>query len=64
MPDITMCGAVDCPRRLKCYRFMAIPSGWRQTYFAGNPYLGVNKTKCEYFWPLIGKGKRNADRDP
>ena len=25
MPDITMCMSIECPKRLQCYRFIAIP---------------------------------------
>ena len=32
MPDIAMCKNQECPVRLKCYRFVAIPSEYRQSY--------------------------------
>ena len=25
MNDITMCCSIDCPKRMECYRFLAIP---------------------------------------
>lgn len=34
MPDITMCRNKDCPSSLTCYRFVARPSRFRQSYFA------------------------------
>ena len=32
MPDISMCNQDHCPRRLKCYRYMAVPNPYRQSY--------------------------------
>lgn len=32
MPDIALCNNNDCPRRTKCYRFMAVPNPYRQSY--------------------------------
>lgn len=50
MPDISMCNNRLCPSRIRCYRFMAIPSQHGQTYsyFVVNDFEG----KCEYFWPI------------
>jgi hypothetical protein len=31
MPDISMCKNETCPKRTKCYRFMAVPNQ-RQSY--------------------------------
>ena len=32
MADISMCDDRECPSRLKCYRFIALPSEWTQSY--------------------------------
>ncbi len=32
MPDISMCLDDECPSRLTCWRFMATPSEYRQSY--------------------------------
>jgi len=48
MPDISMCANGGCPLRHECYRFMAKPNEYRQTYaqFAPNP----DGETCDYFW--------------
>lgn len=57
MPDISMCADEDCPSKLKCYRFMARPDQYRQSYAA----FQHDKTgKCKMFWE-IGKGDRLRD---
>lgn len=43
MPDISMCRAVKCPLRHKCYRYTALPGYW-QTYANFNP------KNCKHFW--------------
>ena len=49
MPDITMCDDESCPMNRKCYRYMAIPSTHRQSYFIDSPRKNEN---CEYFDPI------------
>jgi glycine cleavage system pyridoxal-binding protein P len=49
MPDITMCKRDDCKSNKKCFRYMAEPSKYYQSYFAVNPE--IKKGKCEYFYP-------------
>ena len=46
MPDITMCDSDTCPKSAQCYRYMAVPSPYRQSYadFYRGPEL-----KCDYF---------------
>lgn len=61
MPDITMCIALICPSKEKCYRYKAIPSRW-QSYFAQEPF---KMDGCDYYWPLkeqneSGSGHRNG----
>jgi len=41
----------DCPIREQCYRFMATPSGERQSWFVGIPWGGDS---CEHYWCLRG----------
>ena len=55
MPDITMCKDVECSKKYKSYRFMAIPSEYRQAYFVGTPREGK---ECEYF---DGSAKTRSD---
>lgn len=57
MPDITMCGGHndqygDCPKKNECYRHVARPSEFRQSYFMQAPiYINdENKSTCDYFW--------------
>ena len=35
MPDITMCDDKNCGIRFKCYRYMAEPDEYRQSFFVG-----------------------------
>lgn len=46
MPDIAMCLKHECPLSKKCYRYMAVPTPFRQSYafFSGTP--------CDSYWPL------------
>lgn len=49
MPDISMCSNQSCPSRLECYRFVARPNPYRQSFFVG--LEPDEKTgKCEHFW--------------
>lgn len=50
MPDISMCTGDDCPIKEKCYRFTAIPSEYRQSYFLLPPYQKDTES-CSMFWP-------------
>ena len=43
MPDICMCGSKQCPSFNRCYRAIAIPSPYNQTYSDFDP------VGCEYF---------------
>ena len=47
MPDISLCLNKNCLRRLTCYRFMATPSEYQQSYatFASDGYY------CPDYWP-------------
>jgi len=48
MPDISMCDNKKCERNKKCYRFMAIPNPFRQSY------ANFDEKNCEYFMPING----------
>jgi hypothetical protein len=57
MPDITMCSGYDkvtkepCPLQGNCYRFLAAPSEFRQSYFVEAPFIiEPDGTSCEHFW--------------
>jgi hypothetical protein len=49
MPDITMCVGGSCPLKNDCYRFRALPSPHRQSFFMNVPY---SKDQCMGYWPL------------
>lgn len=51
MADITMCDGVNCPKSLKCHRYMANPGPY-QSYFTDTPF-DVQKDDCDYFWNTI-----------
>lgn len=50
MPDITMCSGEGCPDSLKshCYRFLAEPSSYGQSYFLEAPFHQTSD-RCNYF---------------
>ena len=54
MPDISMCNDSACPLACKCYRFLAIPSDFRQSWFGG---AWDDNRECNYYWPA-SEGKR------
>lgn len=57
MPDITMCNGTECPMKYECYRYLAEPNPYRQSYFMSAPcYMlsvdGSNEICCECFSPV------------
>lgn len=51
MADITMCDNFTCNLRDKCYRYMAEPDEYNQSYSLFSPTINI-KTKemeCDYF---------------
>lgn len=65
MPDIAMCSGDGCPMRETCYRAMATPSKYRQSYFATPPFnlsghasadqlvtVTQRREACEYYYPI------------
>lgn len=50
MPDITMCTNDECPLRESCYRYMAKPSEYMQSYAVFEWKAGKKgKVDCEYY---------------
>lgn len=49
MADISMCCNQNCPKRSRCYRFMAVPSE-TQAYSYFEPDLEYNI--CPAFWEI------------
>lgn len=47
MPDITMCSGTNCELKTTCYRYLASPSKFRQSYFANPP---IRNNKCSEYW--------------
>lgn len=60
MPDISMCQNKDCPSRLKCYRYMAMPNEYRQAYMTFAPRGGA--AQCEDFLPLYPEHQHLIDK--
>jgi hypothetical protein len=50
MADITMCSDFGCTKRHRCYRYMAEPSEFGQSYGAFRE--GHSGKGCEYFSPI------------
>jgi hypothetical protein len=53
MPDITMCDSPMCLKAEQCYRFMAVPSIYRQSYAD----FYVPGEECSHYSPI-----RDGDR--
>jgi hypothetical protein len=56
MPDISMCNNKECSLSLKCHRFTAIPSEYRQTYASFKPN---EDGECFNFWDNKGEIKND-----
>lgn len=54
MPDISMCKDTSCKERYKCFRYMADPNPYRQSYFASKPPENEDGS-CSYHAPIKGK---------
>jgi len=57
MPDISMCmgydnaSGIECPMREACYRYLASPCEYRQSYLLDAPFIiEPDGISCEYFW--------------
>ena len=49
-PDVTMCKGGKCPKKDKCYRYLARADIYWQSYFTKPPY---KKKKCKYYWRMV-----------
>ena len=54
MPDITMCENLSCPQKSSCYRHMATPNQFMQSYC----HFEYSGDSCDSYWPLspVAKG--------
>ena len=60
MPDIAMCRGDGCPRKAECYRYRAVPTPQRQSYFSHPPVQSDGA--CDKFLKLR-RGDRLIDLD-
>jgi hypothetical protein len=59
MPDISMCWGKECPFKEDCYRYIARPNEYRQSYFTNPPYEEV-EGRCQFFILASQEEKLNA----
>ena len=60
MPDITMCSGDRCPLKYTCYRFLAEPNQYRQSFFYSPPFEATSDNTeftCKYYWKEEDRGK-------
>jgi hypothetical protein len=57
MPDIAMCRGENCDRRKKCYRYMAVPFRFWQSYFSPKK----RGKDCDNFYPIEEGAKIRED---
>ena len=57
MSDITMCHGIGCEVKRRCYRHIANPSEFMQSWFSETPMK--KDGSCEYFWEV--ESNRNYD---
>jgi hypothetical protein len=48
--DITKCSGTGCELRETCYRFKAVDSEYRQSYFSVPP--NKSEKECEQYWKI------------
>lgn len=51
MPDITMCNNQQCERRNSCYRFIAKPPEYMQSYFLIEDRK-LFAEDCRHYWEV------------
>jgi hypothetical protein len=51
MPDLAMCQGDGCSQKIACYRYRAVPTPLRQSYFV-KPPVRTDGT-CDYFTELM-----------
>ena len=49
MPDVTMCSGQGCPTKDTCFRYIAEPNKFRQSYFLGSPR---KDNTCDHYWEV------------
>ena len=54
MPDISMCKNTECPLKNTCYRFIATPSEYLQSY---GDFKYDEKNGCDYYWKIDKKNE-------
>lgn len=54
MPDISMCANKKCKIKKDCYRFMAKPNPYRQSYLMINKSVKTRED-CNNYWALENK---------
>ena len=48
-PDIAMCKGEGCERKDTCFRYLATPNEYRQSYVVANP------KDCDHYWECPNK---------
>jgi hypothetical protein len=48
MPDVTMCYGEGCAQKESCYRYLATPDKYWQSYFTTPPV--DENGNCDYYW--------------
>lgn len=56
MPDISMCQNKDCPSAKSCYRFLATPSPYRQSYM--DYKVPPGQDRCDSYSPMANSKSR------
>ena len=51
MPDIMMCRDNSCGKKKNCFRYMADPSEFRQSYFVNSPRDQLTG-HCDWFFAM------------
>lgn len=59
MPDISMCAVNDCELRKQCYRYMAVPSKYWQSYLAPEQ----TGKDCKYFWKVEPRDRLEEEKE-
>lgn len=54
-----MCKGTGCPKKLSCYRYLATPDRYMQSFFTDVPY-DHETNKCEHFWLADGLTRKLA----
>jgi len=63
MPDLSMCLNKKCKERYDCYRYMAFPNWFRQTYFMVEAYENIfHKGVCEMRMDVKGSKCRTKSQ--